>query len=530
MLDVIIVGSGPSGVAAALQLAHRGIKPLILDVGNEPGELPPQVNENLYDHRKRFDTFDLHIGGDFRGLSNLLGQSSGPVKLLAPNMNFVTKDADQLSPIDADEYHVIQSFSRGGLANLWGTGLYRFTDQDMKDFPIKARELDPYLDVLTREIGICGADDDLTPFLGSPAYLQNSMTLSYNMQALYGGYHKRKQAFQRYGMHMGAPRIGVLTNEHDGRPAFGHTNLEFWQESPSIYSPRITLNKLIALGQVEYEKGFLVESFVEESDGIVVHALRLSDRQPVSFRTKKLILATGTINTSRIVLRSFRDYTTRLRLLENPAIQTPFIIPQSIGRALDTHSFGLTQLNLIWENRQLGQLLQGNIMEVTSPLRSEFFANFPFSAGANLEMIKYVLPALFVIQWFFPSSSKEGLADLSLQENGRLGITGIPYKIPLESLSELFQVFRMLGAWSHSKLIVRVPPGHSIHYAGTLPMSEDDAPYTCNVRGKLSGTHSVFVVDASTFPSLPAKNLSLSMMANAMRIVDQMVDELNLDL
>lgn len=526
MTHVMIIGSGPSGVAAALQLARRGLKPLILDVGYEPGEAIPRIEGGLYENRQRRDVFDFHIGSDFRGLSNLLGRGYVPVKLLAPNMSFVTQDAEQLSPIDAEGYSAVQSFSRGGLGNLWGAGLYRFTSRDLEGFPIKAADLEPYLDELTCEIGISGADDDLTPFFGSPARLQKALALSHNVQTLYKNYQRLKPAFRKKGMYLGAPRLGVLSEPYRGRPAYGYTNLEFWQESPSIYSPRLTLDRLIEQGQAEYEKGILAESFSEESGGVCIRVLRLRDRQPFEFHARKLILAAGAINTSRIVLKSFQDHNTKLRLLENPAFQIPFLLPRSIGRALETRSFGLTQLNLVWEHRGLNQLLQGSIIEPTSPLRAEFFAHFPFSAAANLTMVKYLLPALIVLQLFFPSSPEQGMAELSLQENGRLKIVGVPNTIPRETMKDLFRLFARLGAWSHPKLLVCPPSGHSIHYAGTLPMTEKPGPYTCDVRGKLFSTRNVFVADAANFPSLPAKNMSLSMMANAMRIADCVADEL----
>jgi choline dehydrogenase-like flavoprotein len=40
------------------------------------------------------------------------------------------------------------------------------------------------------------------------------------------------------------------------------------------------------------------------------------------------------------------------------------------------------------------------------------------------------------------------------------------------------------------------------------------------VDGRLAGMKFVYVADAATFPTLPAKNHSFTIMANAMRIAD----------
>jgi choline dehydrogenase-like flavoprotein len=101
MPEIIIVGSGAAGTAAALELAGRGIRPLMLDVGHgETSSLPP-VTENLYDYRRHHDSFDLLIGADFRGVADVLTDRVGIAKLNAPNMAFVTQDAGRLGPVEA---------------------------------------------------------------------------------------------------------------------------------------------------------------------------------------------------------------------------------------------------------------------------------------------------------------------------------------------------------------------------------------------------------------------------------------------
>ncbi len=102
MAEIIIVGSGAAGVAAALQLVRMGLRPVMLDVGIAPPEDGPRAEGNLYEWRQRHDSFDLHIGSDFRGVSDLFAEEPGIAKLNAPNAAFVVQDAAELSPIDAD--------------------------------------------------------------------------------------------------------------------------------------------------------------------------------------------------------------------------------------------------------------------------------------------------------------------------------------------------------------------------------------------------------------------------------------------
>ncbi len=515
MFEAIIVGSGASGVAAAMEFAECGITPLMIDVGHLAGHTP-SVPANLYEYRGQHDCFDLMIGGRYEGLSNILTDRQVPVKLTAPYLEYVTRDAKHLSPLDEAEFKAIQSFSLGGLANAWGAGLYRFTDDDLEAFPIASRDLDPYFDKLTAAIGIAGTADDLTPFLGSTEHLQRPHRLSRNISALYERYQRRSRR-QAESVHIGRARVGILTEAHDGRPAFAYGGTEFFHEDRSIYSPRYTLDRLVDDGKVVLHRGLLVESWTEDETGVRIFARDLATQASTTFEARTLLLAAGAINTSKIVLQSHVDYHTSLPLLENPALQLPLVLPGAFGQPLQTDAFGLVQLNLIWDSTSYATRLQGSIMEITAPRRGEFFASLPYAARDNLALIRHLLPAMIVMQLFFPGSSQEP-GTLQLQRNGRLTITGHPNTLDLKKLQFLLRYLRKLGAWSHPRLIVRVPTGHAVHYAGSLPMREAPARYQCDATGRLHGAQNVFIADSASFSDLPAKNMSFAMMANAMRI------------
>jgi choline dehydrogenase-like flavoprotein len=64
------------------------------------------------------------------------------------------------------------------------------------------------------------------------------------------------------------------------------------------------------------------------------------------------------------------------------------------------------------------------------------------------------------------------------------------------------------------------PMGASVHYAGLLPMSTRAETKTTSVAGQSHDVDNLFFVDGTTFPFLPAKNITFTLMANAARIAD----------
>jgi choline dehydrogenase-like flavoprotein len=520
MAELIIVGSGAAATAAALALVRLGHRPTMLDVGYVDDSAALRVEGNLYHYRQEHDSFDLHMGADYRGLAGVLNDEPTVAKLNAPRMAFVTRDAAALGPLDQTEFQAIQSFALGGLGNAWGAGLYRWISADLQDFPIGLAELEPYFDVLTREIGISGADDDLTEFFGAPTGLQPPLELSYNARRVALAYGRRRKALRAKRITLGRPRAGVLTVPQDDRPACDYSNLEFWQSQPYVYTPAVTLRRLIAAGQIDYRPGLLVQRWIETADGVTVVARDMHSGDTVRVSGQRLLLAAGAINTARIALQSAGDSATRLSLLENPVLQIPLVLPASLGRRLDTHAFGLVQLNLVWEAAAYQTILQGSLLELTAPLRAEFFGRFPLAARANLALIRHLLPAMLMLQLYFPAWVQPP-SRLSLLGDGRLRIEGQPFPAEPARLAPLLDALRSLGLWTHPALIQQPVTGHAIHYAGTLPMRAAPGPYQCYPNGRLVGAERVYVADSASFSNLSAKNMSLGMMANAMRIASK---------
>ena len=86
------------------------------------------------------------------------------------------------------------------------------------------------------------------------------------------------------------------------------------------------------------------------------------------------------------------------------------------------------------------------------------------------------------------------------------------------TLRRLRKALRLLGCVAPPNMTHVRPMGSSVHYAGLLPMAADGGPETTTPTGRSRRHDNLHFVDGITFPFLPAKNLTFTLMANAVRI------------
>jgi choline dehydrogenase-like flavoprotein len=518
LYNAIIIGSGPAGTFSAYAL--RGCKVLVLDVGYRPPALP-QLEENLYALRQqREDMFHELIGEDFESLHNL-HQRNISLKLKSPFMSYVARNQERLSPLSSDTFESTMSFALGGLANAWGAGVYRFDDRDLDHFPIAATDLEPYYNELTEHIGISGANDDLAPHFGHDRGLLPPLRMTRLAADLLDRFARKRAWFQQAGITLGRPRLAVLTQPHHGRCPYNYDNLEFFRPyNPAIYNPVYTLDDLVASGQIELQTGWLAISYMEHPEYIEVTARSVDTGEERSFHAKRLILAAGALNSAKIVLQSNADFDSRLPILDNSMVCIPLFRLGRIGAALDVHDGAMAQLNMVYDPGPGADLLQASIYGTTGPLRSDVLFQLPLSISANVRFTKYLAPAMTLLMLFGPGE-RNPANYLRLTSEGELYVayhwksSGVPER-------KIIRAFRKIGFLSHSALCQYPKMGSSIHYAGTLPMKKDPGRYETAVDGRLSGTKRVYVTDGACFTALPAKNLTLTIMANAMRIATRL--------
>jgi hypothetical protein len=302
--------------------------------------------------------------------------------------------------------------------------------------------------------------------------------------------------------------------------------MDFYSDAEqSAYRPWITITALRQKPNFTYVANQLALSFAEGKDSVTVTCLDTVTKKHTTFRAKRLVLAPGVLGTARIALRSLAagSASTKLPLLCNPYSYTPCLLPAGIGQEAERRKLGFSQLSLFLDedHDNFGSAM-ASLYSYQSLMLFRMVRQVPLNFNDARLLLQY-LTSGFVIMGIHqpdnpgPDKYLQLLADNQSPTGDALHAVYEPSEAEQTLRKNREQAYvrmmRSLGVYA----VKRIDPGFgsSIHYAGVLPFSATQKPFSLAPNGRLHGTKSVFVADGSGFTHLPAKGLTFSLMANA---------------
>jgi hypothetical protein len=532
--DYIVVGSGCTGAIAAQTLVEAGAKVLMLDVGTQDTKYKSLIpDKDFISIRKtEKEQHRYFLGDQFESIS------WGEIKTgehLTPPRKFILSLVDRYLQIDSKTFTPLESLAYGGLGNGWGVGCYVFSKPELEKIGLdNSKMMNAYKTIASR-IGISGAKDDASPYtIGHLDNYQEEFEIDTNAKSVYKSYLNKKETLNKKNFFLGKPALALLTKDLGDRKKISYKDMEFYSDQEkSAYRPWITIEELKKYPNFTYLPDSLVMEFKESSNQVEVIALNTNTNEKTSYTCKKLVLASGVLGTARIVLRSFKNENRQLPLLCNPYGYIPCLQPRMLGKEIQQNKMGFAQLSLFHDpNRENFDVAMASIYSYRSLMLFRLVKESPLNFVDGLIFMRYFLSGLVVMGIHHPetvSNSKNLclIKDSHSITNDKLKINYILSDEEKESVNKRELAFiwamRKLGCFA----LKRINPGFgsSIHYAGTLPFSENNTAYTLAPTGKLNGTKAVYIADGSGFKYLPAKGLTFSLMANSHLVAEAALRE-----
>jgi choline dehydrogenase-like flavoprotein len=529
---IVVVGSGASGVHFTLSLLRKGHKVAMFDVGRR-GTTPVEPQANFTALKEQLsDPSAYFLGPNYDGV--LLPDAKGEYYGVPPGKNYIFETAHDFSH-SARGFSPLFSFARGGLAEAWTGGCYPLNDAELSDFPFGYEQMGPHYSEVARRIGVSGEADDLARFMPVHDNLLPPLRLDPHSKGLMKLYTGKRDRLNRNGAYIGRTRVATLSQSMGSRQACGYLGRCLWGcPVNALYTPSQTLAECLSYPDFEYFPGMHVDYFKLGPGGrirsIVTRPINGGTEQ--EFDVEQLVLAAGTLLSTKIVLLSIRKATgqcVQLRgLMDNRQILVPFVNLRMLGQPFSPDNYQYHLLGIGIETGAPRDYVHGQITTLKTALLHPIIQNLPLDLRTSTFITRSMRTALGVINVNFRDTRREenyvALSEKTTAGQPSLEVSYSPSADEpsrmKEAMKKVTKTLRMLGCIIPPGMAHIRPMGASVHYAGTLPMSKKPDSFTTTEYCQSRDFENLFLVDGSTYPFLPAKNITFTLMANAVRVAE----------
>ncbi len=514
--DVIVIGSGPGGASLAHRLAPTGKRILLL----ERGDYLPRTRAN-------WDAQTVFVDGVYQTPETWYGR-------------------------DGRSFHPGLHYYVGGNSKVYGAALLRLRERDFEEihhqdglspaWPLQYAAFEPYYAQAERLFHVHGqrGEDPNEPPSSSP-FPYPAVSHEPAIQAL-------SDRLSRSGLHPFHLPLGILLDEKDGKPtptsicircdAFdgfpcllnGKADAQVICVDPALRAhPNLTLLT-----------GACVERLQTDATGTAVTAVHVTrNGQPEQYSADIVVVACGALSSALLLLRSANDrhpnglgnrsgqvgrnymrhnQSVLMALMREPndtVFQKTLAVSDYYFGAEDwSYPLGLIQMCASAHGAQIrGEAL---------PEWLDWVPKMPFDVMARHAMA------------FWLSSEDLPHPDNRICYDGERVVLDVT-EGNMEAHRRLRKKLQLMLSTGGAPVPLlerslylgkNIPIGGTAHQAGTARFGRDPATSVLDLNCKAHDLDNLYLADASFFPSIGAVNPTLTIIANALRVADQIQQRL----
>jgi ferredoxin len=514
----LILGTGPTAIAAAYAFQRLGVPFEVLDVAYD---LEPE-REAMAQTLSATESADWPTEYVKSLFPPPITSARGVEKRLSFGSAFPYEQPQCISCSTTD-CTIDLSHGLGGFGNVWGAAVLPYTDDDLCDWPISSVDLADSFRNISHFVPISGESDQLEKFF--PFYHEKitSLARSEQTQVLLDFLARRENKLKSKSIISGRARVAV---DSTGGPAGCRYCGYCLDGCPygSIFNPRLLWRSFERDG-TKIHKGFYAIEFDEDSNGVTLSTVDIRDGSQKQFRVGRLFVGMGAIATTRLIARSVKLFNQPIRIQDSQYFFFPLL---SYRPARDlTARFTLAEIFLQTRSSHISD----RYVHFQVYGLSEIFRRTIKSLLPSFLRVRSVLDAIesrfYLIQGFLHSSDSAHL-ELTVRSSQPTAdeihirgisnpIAGIVAKRAQAHLRRNLAGFGIIPPLNPTL----VSPGRSFHAGGSFPMGSKDTLYCSDLLGRPAGLSYTHLLDASTFPSIPATTIAYTAMANSDRVINE---------
>jgi choline dehydrogenase-like flavoprotein len=509
---IYVIGSGLSGIAAAVALIKRGYRPTILDVGLTPGNEASALKARLASVEPEAWTPDDIELVKRTGPASL----SGIPQKLTFGSDFAYRDVDAQTSALLDNASMRRSFARGGFSNVWGAVIQEFPSEEFLRWPVTPRQLSTHYSAV-QEL-MCSSSG---PFIRP----------SSQARAFYNDMLRNRPELERNGIRFSYPRLAVRSSDGGPEKSCRRCGLCLYGcPYDSIFAAGVILERLVREGAVSHVPGVVVDRVTSNNGGVRVEGRSSTGRGPCSFEGSAVFIAAGLLESARIILNSSTAKTggrTSLPVRTSDIFTLPVLRYRSVSQIATERMHTLCQMVMNIDDPAITRHPVHLQLYGYNDLYPEILARRMGPLSRSLKpLFQHLAERLFVAFGYLHSEISSAIRfRRAVSSTGKLSIEGQENPegrhVARSIARKLLRNRRFLRALPVTPQVKFDLPGGGIRTGGCFPMRSTPREMETDLWGRVPDLPGIHVVDSSVLPTIPAGPLAFTVMANAHRIASE---------
>ncbi|HZS46157.1 MAG TPA: GMC family oxidoreductase [Blastocatellia bacterium] len=507
--DVIIIGTGAGGGTLAYKLASSGKRILLLERG-----------DYLRREKENWSTKAVVLEHRYNNAENWLDKNG-------------------------NEFQPGQHYFVGGLTKFYGAALIRFREQDFGEikhhggispaWPLGYDVFEPYYTEAEYLYHVHGnrGEDPLDPWASKP-YPHPAISHEPRIQQI-------SDALNELGHKAFHLPVGVMLNEKDPQNSTC-IRCSTCDGFPCLVNAKadaqvVCVDQAVASGNVSLITRAFVSKLETDSSGNKIPKVHVErNGEKMTFSADIVVVSAGAINSAALLLRSANDKHPNGLANGSDQVGRNYMchlnsVLVAISRCENPTVFQKTMgLNDFYLSSKDWDYPMGHISFVGKFDANIFAAGAPpFAPGFTLEYVAKHAVEFWLTSEDLPNSNNR----VTVTRNGQIVLDYEPNNLEgHERLNaKLKSLLKHINCTDHlipmnAYIGKRLPLAKVAHQNGTLRFGTDPKSSVLDTNCKAHELDNLYVVDASFFPSSTAVNPALTIMANALRVGDHLLERL----
>jgi ferredoxin len=509
---IYVIGSGLSGIAAAIALVKRGYHPTILDVGLTADPEASALKARLSSiEPEAWTSEDLH-----RVKQTGPASQSGIPQKLSFGSDFAYRDPDAPTAAQLHNASMLRSFARGGFSNVWGAVIQRFPPDEFRRWPLTLHQISPHY----------SAVQDLMCSSSGPLVRPSAQA-----RAFYTDLARNRLELERYGIRFDYASLAVRSSDSDLEKSCRRCGLCLYGcPYDSIFAAGVTLARLVDEGTVSHIPNVVVDRVIPGSGRVRVEGRSVQNHSPRAFEGCAVFIAAGLLESARIILNS----TTRkagaeaaLRIRTSDIFTLPMLRYHSVPHTTTERMHTLCQIVMNIDDPGISEHPVHLQLYGYNDLYPELLARKTGAFSRPLKpVLRHLSERLFVAFGYLHSEISSTVRFVpAARLGGRMTVEGQENPESRRVVSavgrKLFRTRKYLRGIPITPQVKFDLPGGGIRSGGCFPMRSAPTGLESDLWGSVPGLPQVHIVDSSVLPTIPAGPLAFTVMANAHRIASE---------